>query len=504
MKKLFYIFRIRREERWLALFMLVALVALNALVLCKYYDLFTPIKKWYWPLFIHNFHISGFDPITYSVVSDWMAGYNIYRHPLLAFYMYLPYLLNQGLMWATGINCAIFIVAAIQIFCAFYSSIFAHRILRDVVGLSRADSTLLTLFLFSFAYVLVSAIVPDHFIMSMMLLLLALWVSGRRMKSGRPLKTWQVVAYFLLTAGTSLNNGLKIFLSALFVNGRGFFRLRFLLLGVILPSALIWGTARVGYAKLVWPREMAQKKAKAEKKAREQQKAREAEEARMKADSLRADSLRRQGLWLSVPKAQAGTLGNDGGKDSSVAGRGTAQAAPAAQQKTPARAKRVRQGKPIANGEFMRWTDMTTSRVQSAVENLFGESIQLHRQHLLEDEFRARPMIVHYTSWVSYAVELLVVLLFAVGIWCGRRSRFFWLCMSWFGLDMLLHMVLGFGINEVYIMSAHWIFVIPIAVGFVLLGSHGAWQRVSRGGVALLTVYLWVYNVSLIVKYLTA
>ena len=73
MKKIFDIFRIRREERWLALVVLVALLALNALVLCKYYDLFTPITRWYWPLFIHNFHISGFDPITYSVVSDWQA-----------------------------------------------------------------------------------------------------------------------------------------------------------------------------------------------------------------------------------------------------------------------------------------------------------------------------------------------------------------------------------------------------------------------------------------------
>lgn len=260
MKKIFDIFRIRREERWLALVVLVALLALNALVLCKYYDLFTPITRWYWPLFIHNFHISGFDPITYSVVSDWLAGYNVYRHPLLAFYMYVPYLINQALMQLTGINCAIFIVAAIQVLCAFYSMVFIYRIFREVIEVRRADATVLTLFFFSFAYVMVAAIVPDHFIISMMLLLIALYISGRRMKSGRSFKTWQTVLYFILTAGTSLNNGLKIFLAALFVNRRRFFRLRFLLLGVILPSALIWGTARVTYAKLVWPREMAQKK----------------------------------------------------------------------------------------------------------------------------------------------------------------------------------------------------------------------------------------------------
>lgn len=470
MKKIFDIFRIRREERWLALVVLVALLALNALVLCKYYDLFTPITRWYWPLFIRNFHISGFDPITYSVVSDWLAGYNVYRHPLLAFYMYVPYLINQALMQLTGINCAIFIVAAIQVSCAFYSMVFIYRIFREVIEVRRADATVLTLFFFSFAYVMVSAIVPDHFIISMLLLLIALYISGRRMKSGRSFKTWQTVLYFILTAGTSLNNGLKIFLAALFVNRRRFFRLRFLLLGVILPSALIWGTARVTYAKLVWPREMAQKKAKEEKKAREAKKAEEARKAEVaKKSEVAADSIKKP---------------------------------TAVQHKTPAKVKRVRQGRPIGNGEFLRWTDITTSRMQSVVENLFGESIQLHQKHLLEDEFRQRPMIVHYSSWLNYVVEALVVLLFIVGMWCGRHSRFFWLCLSWFGLDMLLHVGMGFGLNEVYIMSAHWIFIIPIAVGFALLHLPKRFVAPVRYGVGLLTLYLWVYNVALIVKYL--
>ena len=470
MKKIFDIFRIRREERWLALVVLVALLALNALVLCKYYDLFTPITRWYWPLFIRNFHISGFDPISYSVVSDWLAGYNVYRHPLLAFYMYVPYLINQALMQLTDINCAIFIVAAIQVSCAFYSMVFIYRIFREVIEVRRADATVLTLFFFSFAYVMVSAIVPDHFIISMLLLLIALYISGRRMKSGRSFKTWQTVLYFILTAGTSLNNGLKIFLAALFVNRRRFFRLRFLLLGVILPSALIWGTARVTYAKLVWPREMAQKKAKEEKKARE---AKKAEEARKAEEAKKA-------------KVAADTI----------------KKPTAVQHKTPAKAKRVRQGRPIGNGEFLRWTDITTSRMQSVVENLFGESIQLHQKHLLEDEFRQRPMIVHYSSWLNYVVEALVVLLFIIGMWCGRHSRFFWLCLSWFGLDMLLHVGMGFGLNEVYIMSAHWIFIIPIAVGFALLHLPKHFVAPVRYGVGLLTIYLWVYNVALIVKYL--
>ena len=127
------LFRVKREERTLALVMLLVLTALNALVVCKYYDVFTPLNAHYWHLFIGTFHVSGFDPITYSVVSDWTAGYNVYRHPLLAFYMYVPYLINQALIWLTGINCAVFIVSAIQTFSAFYSSLFIYRIFREVV-----------------------------------------------------------------------------------------------------------------------------------------------------------------------------------------------------------------------------------------------------------------------------------------------------------------------------------------------------------------------------------
>ena len=476
MRKIFHIFGIRRQERPIALLMLLVLVALNALVVCKYYDLFTPVQKYYWPLFIHNFHISGFDPITYSVVSDWTEGYNVYRHPLLAFYMYVPYLINQGLIWLTGINCAMFIVATIQVFCGFYSAVFINRILTEVVSLRQREADLLTLFFFSFAFVMLSAMVPDHFIISMMLLLIALWVSGRRMLSGRRFKAWQTVLYFMLTAGTSLNNGLKIFLSSLFVNGRRFFRPKHLIMAVLLPSAVIWGVSRVVYAKMVWPREMAQKKARAEKKARQ----------------ARIDSIRL--AHDSILMAHDGVTTHMAGKRKAP----SPLAPPEGKKPKP----RVRQGQPISNGEFMRWTDISTSRVESVVENLFGESIQLHKSHLLEDEFRSRPMIVRYTSAANYMVEALVVLLFVVGVWCGRHSRFLWLVMSYFALDMVLHVGLGFGLNEVYIMSAHWIYAIPIATAFIIARSSGRGRRMLCLAIALLTAWLWVYNVTLITKYM--
>lgn len=485
------VFRIRKGERLVAYAFLAVLLALNALIVVKYYGQFTQIVPDAWHQFVGKFHISGFDPITYSVVTDWIAGYNVYRHPLLAFYMYPPYLLNQLLMVITGINCAIFIVAAIQVFCAFYTFVLLRRTLIEIVGLRRGDASLLTWFFFSLAYIMLTTMVPDHFVISMLILVLSLYVAGRRMKSGRPFKIWQTVVYFLLTAGTSLNNGLKIFLAALFVNGRRFFRWRFMLLGVILPSALIWGSARIVYHHLVLPREIVTHKLMAERKA---EKARR--DSIAKAEAQRQDS---------ILLAQGDTA--------------TVKAHQAAKKKV----KRKRyKGRALGNGEFTGWTDIGTARWRSLVENVFGESFQLHQDYTLGDLYNQRPMFVDYRWTWNYVVESAIVLLFLGGIWAGRRSRWFWLCLSYFGMDVLLHFVFGFAIGEVYIMTAHWAYVLPIAMAFLLertatkrnqaimvVDSSRRWQSLARYAyptlrwtIVGLTLWLWIYNVVLIVGYL--
>ena len=450
MKKVFHIFKIQKEERWLALIIFALLAILNGLVIAKYNAPFTQITNDYYKNFIRHFCVSGFDPLTYWVLSDWSAAYNVYRHPLLAFYMYVPYLINMGLMKLTGYNCALYIAVIIQMFCAFYSMVFLYRIFREVIELGKWASHALTLLFFSFGYVMVSAIVPDHFVISMLLLILALYVSGRRMKNHHDFKIWQSVLYFLLTAGTSLNNGLKIFFSALFVNGKRFFRPKHLLLAVILPAGLLWGFCYWEYRTYVWPNEMARKEAKAKKEA-------------AKKDSIQ-------------------------------------KAKQLAKEKTKKK-RGPKQGAPLTKVGFMSWTDISTSRTESVVENLMGESIQLHSDYLLGDELRHRPMIVKYRYWWNYAVEGAISLLFLAGIWYGRKSKYLWLVLSYFALDMVLHIGLGFGINEVYIMTAHWIYALPIAMGFLIKNAPIRFRKYLVGIVAAIALYLIIYNGSLIVGY---
>ena len=490
MKKIFDIFKIKKEERWLALGIFLALAILNGVVIARYAGTFTLVTDDYYKNFIRHFCVSGFDPLTYWVLSDWNAAYNVYRHPLLAFYMYIPYLINMGLMKLTGYNCALFIAVIIQMFCGFYATLFLQRIFREVLELDKAASSILTLLFFSFGYVMVTCIVPDHFVISMLLLILALYVSGRRIKHNHPLKIWQTVVYFVLTAGTSLNNGLKIFFSALFVNRKSFFRPKYLLLAVILPAALLWGFARWEYRTFVWPVEMARKEMKAKKAA--EKKARQERMAQLKQikDSLTEDSIQR-GLKIITPEEIAQKAKNDSIQKAKQLAR------------NEARKKRgPKQGAPIMKGEFMNWTDATSSRTLSIVENLMGESIQLHQDYVLQDELRHRPMFVNYRYAFNYIVEAVIVLLFVAGIWAGRKSRYLWLVMSYFGLDMLLHIGLGFGLNEVYIMTGHWIYALPIAIGFLLKETrHQRYSLCLKSLLLTIGLFLLIYNGILIIGY---
>lgn len=477
MKKLIKLFKVSREE-WLASAVaMLSTVALHVLIIARYFDLFTKTGRGHWTVFIKNFTVSGFDPVTYSVVTYWESNYNVYRHPLLSFMVWPLSKLDKWLMDATGVNLVQFIVAVPLLFCAFYTFIFLYRTLKDIVRLRAFDSALLSTMLFSFAYVMVSAVVPDHFCISMFLLVFTVYLSGRKMQDGGRFKIWQTVVLFFVTAGVTLSNGVKIYIYSLFTNGRRFFRLKYFLFAVLLPSALIWGFARWEYGALVFPKEKARKELAAKKKAENRQRMLQAFRDTMQLKDSAA-----------VEKAFEQEM------------RKRAVAKKESDKRKP---WNRHQGKPMAEGEFMQWTDGTTSRVATAVENLFGESIQLHKDHLLGDTLRSRPVIVHYRLAVNYIVEGLVVLLLLAGIWCGRRSRFMWMAVCGAAFDMALHMGLGFGINEVYIMSAHWLFVLPVAMGFLMKSLEGRraeeWVRKLLVG---LTVWLFVYNFTLFAGYL--
>ncbi len=474
--KLIRLFFIRREERWPALGALVYIVLLNALVVGSYADKFFSLSKSYHKLFTHNFIVSGFDPLSYVVLSDWWTRYNIYRHPLLAFFMWPAAMLNKLCISLLGTNMATVIMALLLTASALYGFVFLRRIFREIIGTGALDATLLAALCFSFAYVMVGISVPDHFCFSMTMLILTLYLAGRKMKHHQPLTIVQTVVLFVITAGISLNNGVKTFLANLFTNGRRFWRPANLLLAILLPAALMWAGAR-------W-----------EWHVFEEPSFRSRQEATHKKDlALRKKIYEQVRDTISVRDPVAITT---------AANRIIRQRAHDKAVRDHKKAWNRHKGKPMGKGEFTQWTDISTPRMASMVENWFGESIQLHQDYLLSDTLRSRPVIVSYRWWFCYVVEALLVALFLAGVWCGRRQRFLWLALSFLGFDLFIHVVLGFGLNEVYIMSPHWLFVMPIAMAYLFKQLEG--RRAHKALViatGLATLYLLAWNVTLYISH---
>ena len=67
--------------------------------------------------------------------------------------------------------------------------------------------------------------------------------------------------------------------------------------------------------------------------------------------------------------------------------------------------------------------------------------------------------------------------------------------------DAFLHLVLGFGLNEVYIMAAHWMFVIPFTMGYAFREAQPKLANAMRGVTLFLAIYFWAYNATLIITH---
>ena len=445
---IFNIFKVKKEERWLAFAMLAVFVTFNAMVIASHYHVYTmEAHGGFWSVFTKNFRMSGYDCWSWITVSGGRIHFVTSRHPLYLTFLYPLYLLNDWLIQNVGYNFAVYFMAVIIVFSAFYAVLFMYRVFREVLELRRKDARLLTLLLFSFGHVLIPTMVPDHFVISLMLLSLTLYITGKKMKKGQLLTAWQSLVLTFFTAGMATSNGVKTLLAGLFTNGKKVFTCKFISIGVVLPLLLLLGIQQSQYYLLEVPQQAVVRHIESETLKKNPQKV--------------LEHKRQRDEW-----------------------------------------QRTHLGQPVGDGVITKLMDVSTPRVPTIVENFFGESIQLHQRSLLMDVSWERPIFVEYNWSVNYIIEAFVVLLFIGGIVFSYKQRFFKMLLAWFACDLTLHLILGFAVTEVYIMTSGWAFIIPISYGYLLKRLSMKWLKLMRVALIMLTVYLWIYNAGQTVYYL--
>lgn len=445
---IFDIFKVKKEERWLAFAMLAVFVTFNAMVIASHYHVYTmEAHGGFWSVFTKNFRMSGYDCWSWITVSGGRIHFVTSRHPLYLTFLYPLYLLNDWLIQNVGYNFAVYFMAVIIVFSAFYAVLFIYRVFREVLELRRKDARILTLLLFSFGHVLIPTMVPDHFVISLMLLSLTLYITGKKMKKGQLLTAWQSLVLTFFTAGMATSNGVKTLLAGLFTNGKKVFTCKFISIGVVLPLFLLFGIQQSQYYLLEVPQQAV-------------------------VSHIESETLKKNPQKVLEHKKQRDEW------------------------------QRTHLGQPVGDGVITKLMDVSTPRIPTIVENFFGESIQLHQRSLLKDVSWERPIFVEYNWSVNYIIEAFIVLLFIVGIVFSYKQRFFKMLLAWFACDLTLHLILGFAVTEVYIMTSGWAFIIPISYGYLLKRLSMKWLKLMRVALIMLTIYLWIYNAGQTVYYL--
>lgn len=439
------IFRIRKNEIAVFIIGFIILALLNIMMLGYNPDLFTRGGNiGFWSIFYDHFIVSGYDSFVYLSLSRWKIYYTLSRHPLIATMLYPLALLNGWLMDLTGVNCAIYIIAALYCLLGTYSFLFTYRIMRKVIGICVLDSMLCTLFFFSLGHVMTATFVPDHFAISLFLITLTAYIAGTYMKRQSHMPAWLTALLATITCGVTLTNVAKTWLAALWTNGRHFWHLKSLLLTTILPLMIIAGGYFLQYEYLAKPDNLVQQ---------------HNIEKKLKKDAKFAKQYYEHKKWMENRRSFNNT-----------------------------------------DNTILQWIDTKTNRIATITENLFGESFQLHQDYLLEDTNKSRPVIVTYRHWYNYLIEAIIMALFIGGIIIGRRNKFCLMILSWFAVDMTMHIILGFALTEVYIMTAHWALAIPVAIASLLSAYKGKQRIALRLVLFAVTIWLLAWNIPLVIE----
>ena len=441
---------------------LLIMVASNALMLLYNWDLFTSTKVGSWSCFWNHYEVSGFDSLTYIVLSTWRPVYVLSRHPLLAWMMWPLSEINNLIRDEFCFNAAIVVVAVVWVLLGLWAWTTMYKIMRNRVGLPPLPSLLLTLLFYGFSHIMLTTSVPDHMSLTLPLLLFTIY----RATSKEGMKLWQALLLTMVSMGVTTTNIVKVWLADMFgsQNKKG---KRFGQLTAYIFKRSLWYIIPVALVGAAYFYQM---------------------------DTTQRDE-----------KEYAEHVIQERSKKDTVFAKKIA-ASRAAQQEV--------RTKQMINSAIVTNTEYYIDRWPSLQENIFGEGLILHEEYTLKDANRKghRPVLVRYSHVWDYIAEAIIVVLFIIGIWCGRKERLMQMTLAMFLIDMVLHVGLQFASADVYIMTPHWAFVIPIALGYLLKTVSG---RTSAGIVVstpatlvtvvlyiAVTLFLWIHNTSLIIPYI--
>lgn len=106
-----------------------------------------------------------------------------------------------------------------------------------------------------------------------------------------------------------------------------------------------------------------------------------------------------------------------------------------------------------------------------------------------------------YTHWIQYLAVTCVFLMMTMSVFFNYRQRLFQVLVLFMSVDIFLHIILRFGLYEAFIYGGHWVFLVPLFIGWLYkkLSKEKAFILIVI--VSVITAIMFVNNFSWMINF---
>lgn len=118
---------------------------------------------------------------------------------------------------------------------------------------------------------------------------------------------------------------------------------------------------------------------------------------------------------------------------------------------------------------FLKFINFKIKLWPSVIENMLGESVLYHDANFKSDISRGRDIYLSYSNKTNYIFIAILYSLLVFVLLLSIKEELIFMLISMFSVDLFIHVICRFGLDEAYIFSAHWIFIIPIILSHIYI-----------------------------------
>lgn len=109
----------------------------------------------------------------------------------------------------------------------------------------------------------------------------------------------------------------------------------------------------------------------------------------------------------------------------------------------------------------------------------------------------------YFHNWYNYLFAIILYILLVAGIIRNFRERLLWLLIAMFSVDIIIHVIVGYGLQDPFIYGGHWVFIVPVLIGWLYKSLSDNVKKYLVGTVFILFLVMLINNSIRMVEFIS-